>query len=62
MRGDVLKASVIDNLDNTGTWAIAVQFDGHGTIQLDSFTSAGTTSCASGFGRATPRLAGWPPR
>ncbi len=37
--GDVLKATVIDNVDNTGTWAIAVQFDGHGTIMLDSYTS-----------------------
>jgi len=37
--GDVLRASVIDNIDNTGTWAIAVQFDGHGTILLDNITS-----------------------
>ena len=37
--GDILRARLVDNIDKVGGWAIAVQFDSHGTLLLDSMTS-----------------------
>ena len=37
--GDVVKAAVVDNTDDAGGWSMAVQFDAHGTLLLDSMTS-----------------------
>jgi hypothetical protein len=37
--GDVERATLLENTDNMGGWAIAIQFNGHGTLVLDSITT-----------------------